>query len=155
VITIDVEVLIASLRTATNPPAGHGPSPYSANVTFLETSIYDSDNRMAETSLDFGLVLPPIYSAPRAIRPALLAMSWVIRRLLNPFSWMQRKFNRAILSLVCRLQRHAAQLESEVTRQRHLIIKLEKTLAFQAQSIATLERRLEVSQPELGATPHH
>ena len=56
-ITINVEVLIASLRTATNPPSGHGPSPFSANVTFLETSVYDSDNRMAETSLDFGLAL--------------------------------------------------------------------------------------------------
>ena len=140
---LDVEVFISNMRAAARSFAENDPPLFAANIVIFDASMDSEDLRLADESTMFGLDMPPMYNIPWFARFPLRLLALIVRRLLNPFSWMQRQFNRAVLSLIEQLNECTARIELSSIRDRESILRLEKTAIQQARAIAALERRLE------------
>ncbi len=140
---IDVEVFISHMRSAARSFAEDDPLLFTANIVILDSSTDSEDLRLADESTMFGLDMPPMYNVRWYARPPLTLLAMIVRRLLNPFSWMQRQYNRAVLSLIEQLNETTSRTELNSIRDREALRKLEKTVIVQARTIAALERRIE------------
>ena len=140
---IDVEVFISNMRAAARSFAENDPPLFTANIVIFDASTDSEDLRLADESTMFGLHMPPMFNVSWYARPPLTLLAVIVRRLLNPFSWTQRVFNRAALSLIEQLNETTSRTELNSIRDREALRKLEKTVIVQARTIAALERRLE------------
>ena len=140
---IDIEVFISHMRSAARSFAADDPPLFTANIVIFDASTDSEDLRLADESTMFGLTMPPMFNVRWFARPPLTLLALIVRRLLNPFSWMQRQYNRAVLSLIEQLNETTSRTELNSIRDRESLRKLEKTVVVQARTIAALERRLD------------